>query len=240
MDSKNWWKVSTGAILIGVACTACSIVLLTNDNAVKENGECQTTVPSQCITSVDNALTQESVTTGSKPVGTTSALSTTTTSTTSSTTTTTTTTTMVETVLTTEPPQEVTEMEIVQTEVQEPVAYGSYNDYITDYEHVLLCNLVANEYGSDTHGYGGPPVTLYERACVVAVVMNRVSDAGYPNTIEGVVIQPRQFTGYYACSYYWDNVTQNVRDSVDYYFSHQDEFPYYLSFYGDGAYNHFS
>lgn len=138
------------------------------------------------------------------------------------------------------PPQEVMETEIVQTEIQEPVAYGSYNDYISDYEHVLLCNLVANEYGSDTHGYGGPPVTPYERACVVAVVMNRVGDAGYPNTIEGVVTQPRQFTGYYACSYYWDTVTQNVRDGVDYYFSHQDEFPYYLSFYGDGAYNHFS
>ena len=145
---------------------------------------------------------------------------------------------MVENVLTTETPQEVTE--IVQTEIQEPVAYDSYNDYITDYEHVLLCNLVAHEYGSDTHGIGGPPVTLYERACVVAVVMNRVSDAGYPNTIEGVVTQRDQFTGYYASPYYWNNVTQNVRDGVDYYFAHQDEFPYYLSFYGDGAYNHFS
>jgi hypothetical protein len=147
---------------------------------------------------------------------------------------------MAETVLTTEPPQELTETEIVQTEIQEPVAYGSYNDYITDYEHILLCNLVAHEYGSDTHGYGGPPVTLYERACVIAVVMNRVNDTGYPNTIEGVVTQRDQFSGYYASAYYWDNVTQNVHDSVDYYFSHQDEFPYYLSFYGDGAYNYFS
>jgi hypothetical protein len=221
-----------------IACIACGITILAN-KTTKENAACQTTMPSQCTTSVGSALTQESVTTGSKPAGTTSAHSTTTTSTTT-TTTTSTTTTMVETVLTTEPPQEMTETEIVQTEYQEPVAYGSYNDYITDYEYVLLCNLVANEYGSDTHGYGGPPVTPYERACVVSVVMNRVSDAGYPNTIEGVVTQPCQFTGYYACPYYWDTVTQNVRDGVDYYFAHQDEFPYYLSFYGDGAYNHFS
>lgn len=132
----------------------------------------------------------------------------------------------------TEPPQELTETEIVQTEYQEPVAYGSYNDYITDYEHILLANCVANEYGSDW-------VSVYDKACVVAVVMNRVNSDRWPNTIESVLVQPDQFTGYWACGYYWDKTTQSCKNAVDYYFSHPDEFPYYTGFWGDGTYNHF-
>lgn len=229
-NSNYWFRATIGAIALGLAGSGVCALLIFGTTGYAEKEEIA------CTTSASSVLMQETVKTGSELVGTTSAYSTTTTTTT----TTTMTTTMVETVLTTEPPQEVTEMTIAQTEYQEPVAYDSYNDYITDYEHVLLCNLVAHEYGSDTHGIGGPPVTLYERACVIAVVMNRVNDTSYPNTIEGVVTQRSQFSGYCVSSYYWDTVTQNVLDSVDYYFSHQDEFPYYLSFYGDGAYNHFS
>lgn len=125
----------------------------------------------------------------------------------------------------------------VEQPAEQPVATSGLP--ITDYERTLLRNVVAREYGSNNHGYGGPPVTLYERACVVAVVMNRVNSPSYPNTIEGVLTQPYQFSGYYACNYEWSNVTQSVRDSVDYYFAHQSEFPYYMGFWGDGAYNHF-
>ena len=110
---------------------------------------------------------------------------------------------------------------------------------ITDYERTLLRNVVASEYGSDTHGYGGAPVTPYERACVVAVVMNRVNDPRYPNTIEGVLTQPNQFSGYWACNYEWNTVTNNVRDGVDYYFEHPEEFGSWTGFYGDGRYNYF-
>lgn len=131
-----------------------------------------------------------------------------------------------------EPLQELTETEIISTEIQEPVTYGSYNDYITDYEHILLANCVANEYGSDW-------VSVYDKACVVAVVINRVNSDRWPNTIEGVLTQPDQFTGYWTCGYYWDKTTQSCKDAVDYYFSHQDEFPYYTGFWGDGTYNHF-
>ena len=110
---------------------------------------------------------------------------------------------------------------------------------ISDYERTLLRNVVASEYGSDTHGYGGAPVTPYERACVVAVVMNRVNDSRYPNTIEGVLTQPNQFSGYWACNYEWNTVTNNVRDGVDYYFEHPEEFGSWTGFYGDGRYNYF-
>ena len=103
---------------------------------------------------------------------------------------------------------------------------------ITDYERTLLRNVVAHEYGSNW-------VSTYEKAKVVAVVMNRVYSPKYPNTIESVLTQPDQFTGYWACSYEWSSVTQSCRDAVDYYFAHPDEFGAWLGFWGDGTYNHF-
>ena len=103
---------------------------------------------------------------------------------------------------------------------------------ISDYEHTLLCNVVAREYGSDW-------VSVYDKACVVATVMNRVNSPQFPNTIEGVLTQPNQFSGYYACNYEWSNVTDSVRESVDYYFNHQNEFGNYLYFYGNGTQNFF-
>ena len=117
----------------------------------------------------------------------------------------------------------------------EYIAVGmSYNNNapITDYERILLNNVVANEYGSDW-------VSVPEKAKVVAVVMNRVNSGSYPNTIEGVLTQPSQFSGYYACNYEWSSVTPSVREAVDYYFAHQDEFGGYTGFWGDGYSNHF-
>lgn len=104
---------------------------------------------------------------------------------------------------------------------------------ITDYEVILLRNVVANEYGSDW-------VSIPEKAKVVAVVMNRVNSPLFPNTIEGVLMQPQQFTGYWACNYEWSTVTQSVRDAVDYYFANPAEFGNWLYFYGDGYSNYFS
>lgn len=103
---------------------------------------------------------------------------------------------------------------------------------ITDYERTLLRNVVAREYGSDW-------VAVSEKAKVVAVVMNRVNDPRYPNTIEGVLTQPYQFSGYYACGYEWSNVTDSVREAVDYYFAHPEEFGSWTGFWGDGYSNHF-
>ena len=108
----------------------------------------------------------------------------------------------------------------------------SNNTPITDYERILLNNVVANEYGSDW-------VSVPEKAKVVAVVMNRVNSGSYPNTIEDVLTQRDQFSGYYACNYEWSSVTPSVREAVDYYFEHQDEFGSYTGFWGDGTYNHF-
>lgn len=102
----------------------------------------------------------------------------------------------------------------------------TYDDY------VLLCNLVAREYGSDW-------VPVEEKAKVVATVMNRVNSDIFPNTIYEVVTQPNQFSGYVAYYDFTSNVTSSVKEAVDYYFAHPDEFGSYLYFYGDGTYNHF-
>lgn len=102
----------------------------------------------------------------------------------------------------------------------------TYDDY------VLLCNLVAREYGSDW-------VPVEEKAKVVATVMNRVNSSMFPNTIYEVVTQPNQFSGYVAYYDFTSNVTSSVKEAVDYYFAHPDEFGSYLYFYGDGTYNHF-
>ena len=104
---------------------------------------------------------------------------------------------------------------------------------ITEDERILLCNLVGREYGSDY-------VPVSEKAKVVATVMNRVKSPDFPDTIYGVVTQKGQFTGYVPYSYYTDKVTESVKESVEYYFSHSDEFGNYLYFYGDGKWNYFS
>ena len=118
-----------------------------------------------------------------------------------------------------------------------PVSNG-YNslNYITEEERIYLCNTVGTEYGSDW-------VPIYDKACVVATVMNRVHDGGWtnglPSTVYNVLTAPYQYNPAYAVPYYRSNVTQSCIDAVEYYFSHQGDFPHYTSFWGDGRYNYF-
>ena len=186
----------------------------------------------------DKSLVQPTTTTEVSTTCTTSTtMSTTTTSTTSSTTTSTTTT---ELMTIAEVPTTTVQVNTVQIEPEPTTAWVEPNPLeqtytelpISDYERILLNNVVAREYGSDW-------VNIYDKACVVATVMNRVNSPQFPNTIEEVLTQPYQFSGYYACNYEWSNVTDSVRESVDYYFNHQDEFGNYLYFYGDGTRNYF-
>ena len=127
----------------------------------------------------------------------------------------------------------------VEPAPQTPVvtASGSALDYVTELEYIYLCNTVGHEYGSDI-------VSIYDKACVVATVMNRVRDGGWtnglPSTIYNVLTAPYQFNPSYATGYYHSCVTQSCKDAVNYYFAHQNEFPHYTSFWGDGRYNHFS
>jgi hypothetical protein len=163
----------------------------------------------------------------------------------------TTTTTEVTALTTTEPVTVTTQIIVTEPEVvpeptepyvPEPAVADTSTDSglpISEYERVLLCNVVANEYGSDW-------VSVYDKACVVATIMNRVADSQFPSTIEGVLTQPYQFSGYWCSSSYYPTVTQSCIDAVNYYFEHSSEFPYYLYFDGghyaadgSGPYNYF-
>jgi len=111
-------------------------------------------------------------------------------------------------------------------------------NYITETERIMLCNVVGGEYGSDW-------VSQYDKACVVAVVMNRYYDGGWQgygrdNTIYNVITAPGQFASYYANSSYNSNVTDSCISAVEYYFENQSMFPHYTKFYGDGSKNYFS
>lgn len=103
---------------------------------------------------------------------------------------------------------------------------------ITEYERILLCNIVANEAGSDW-------ISIYDKACVVACVVNRINDSRFPNSIEEVLTQPYQFSGYYASDCYYPTVTDACIQAVDYYFEHSNEFGDYLYFEGNGTNNVF-
>ena len=129
----------------------------------------------------------------------------------------------------------VSEYAAQQTTVNNGGGYYSLN-FITEDERVYLCNTVGTEYGSDW-------VSLYDKACVVATIMNRVHDGGWsngnPSTVYNVLTAPYQYNPNYAVPYYRSNVTQSCIDAVEYYFEHQETFPHYTSFCGDGTYNYF-
>ena len=67
---------------------------------------------------------------------------------------------------------------------------------ITKQEWTLIANVVSHEAGSKWIGE-------YERACIVAAIMNRVKDPRFPNTIDAVLHQPYQFFNvpYYRVDY---------------------------------------
>lgn len=112
--------------------------------------------------------------------------------------------------------------------------YHSSLNYITETERVMLCNIVAGEYGSDW-------VPLFDKALVVEVVMNRVYDGIWGGSdIYSVLTAPYQFDGYYASDWYIPQVTDSCVAAVDYYFENLWLFNQgYRSFYGDGTWNYF-
>lgn len=127
-------------------------------------------------------------------------------------------------------------MEII-TQYNEPapvVAVSSTG--ISDGDYTLLCKIVASEYGG--------MASVYERAKIVASVMNMVNDSRWPNNVEGVLDQtcaPWGFNKYndYFCggSVHYSTMS----DAVDYYFNHPQEFANWTcnQWWGDGVYNHF-
>lgn len=235
------------AAIVGVGPVVALMDTGTKTSGTLEDLACTTSVENVSETAASTASTTTAVTvtsacTSSKKVthstttSTSTSSSTTTTSTTSSTssstTTTTTTTTTAATTLTS-----------TTTQTTATATNNDWNLPITQTEYMYLANLVGHEYGS----YWVPTA---ERAKVVAVVMNRVRDPRFPNTIYGVLTAPYQFTGWSSYGAYgYTAAVKQVPDcmaAVDYYFAHQSEFPNWLYFDGchyaadgSGPYNYF-
>lgn len=119
---------------------------------------------------------------------------------------------------------------------------------VTDYEYIMLCNLVAGEYGSDC-------VSTYDKGAVVATVIHRLWEGtrwtgGAPASIYNVIAAPYQYDGKYLSGSYSSRVTQSCKDAVTYALNNIHDYDYYCnpdgtsiyminSFYGDGRYNWF-
>lgn len=140
--------------------------------------------------------------------------------------------------------EEPTESEWVEEETYTP----STAIQVTDYEYIILCNLVAGEYGSDW-------VSDYDKGAVVATVIHRMWEGtrwtnGADPTIYNVIAAPYQYDGKYLSYGYSDKVTESCKNAVTYALNNIGEYDYYTnpdgttvyminSFYGDGTYNWF-
>lgn len=107
---------------------------------------------------------------------------------------------------------------------------------ISDSDYILLCKIVASEYGGMAN--------VYERAKIVASVMNQVKDPGFPNTVEAALDRscaPWGFNKY--AEYFCGNSVHysSMSDAVDYYLNNPDLFANWTcnSWWGDGTWNHF-
>lgn len=105
---------------------------------------------------------------------------------------------------------------------------GYYN--LSVFEISILEKLVSCEYGADW-------VSVEEKSKIVAGVMNRVKDERFPNTIYEVIVQPGQFTGFDPYGEYY--MSDSIRESVKYYFEHENEYGIFNSWWGDGYTNYF-
>lgn len=107
---------------------------------------------------------------------------------------------------------------------------------ISDSDYNLLCKIVASEYGG--------MADVYERAKIVASVMNQVKDPRFPNTVEAALDRscaPWGFNKY--AEYFCGNSVHysSMSDAVDYYLNNPDLFANWTcnSWWGDGTWNHF-
>ena len=122
------------------------------------------------------------------------------------------------------------------------IEYSEYNgettsdNYLTDYEYIMLCNAVAYEAGSDW-------IPTSEKAKVAEVIMNRVTSSDFPDTIYDVLTQEGQFVGvwnYVTLTDYSYKVTEDVKSAVNMALESGYTNHGYLFFEGDGTQNYFT
>lgn len=121
-------------------------------------------------------------------------------------------------------------------EIVNPYVSNATAPVVSDYDYTLLCKIVASEYG------GMPDV--YERAKIVASVMNMVNDSRWPGSVETVLDQTCAPWGFNKYSDYFCGGSIHysaMADAVDYYLNNPDTFAGWTcnQWWGDGKYNHF-
>lgn len=139
-------------------------------------------------------------------------------------------------------PEVIYESEEIVIEENYDIEYSEYNgettsdNYLTDYEYIMLCNAVAYEAGSDW-------IPTSEKAKVAEVIMNRVASPDFPNTIYDVLTQEGQFVGvwsYVTLTDYSYKVTEDVKSAVNMALESGYTNHGYLFFEGDGTQNYFT
>ena len=190
--------------------------------------ESSTTTADGTTTTTESSIITTTTSTLAAPVTETSSTSTTTTTTITKATTTKATTTTVEATTTT------TEAISTSTEIENPSTIT-----ITEDERVLLCKLIANEYGGMKN--------VIERAKIVAAIFNQVERSG--NSITTCIYRSCVPWGFNPNKeYYCGGVHYStMNDAIDYYLANGtagfDSIGYWIdgadSWRGNGTYNHF-
>lgn len=106
---------------------------------------------------------------------------------------------------------------------------------VSNLDYILLCNCVGQEAGSNE-------IATADKAKVAEVILNRVHSKYWPNTIQEVITQDRQFTGcwnYANLNDFSGKVTEDVKAAVDMALSPDYDNHGYTSFHGDGYQNYF-
>jgi spore germination cell wall hydrolase CwlJ-like protein len=150
----------------------------------------------------------------------------------------TTTATTTESTTTTKMPAEVTTAEVIPAteavtdliEVQ-PVIESALP--ISEQDRILIGNVISHEAGSAW-------ISEYERVCIVAAIMNRVTDSRFPDTVDGVLHQSGQFFDVPYCRVDYSGIGfEPIDRAIDAYFNGEYNCGNINSWSGDGSHNYF-
>lgn len=104
---------------------------------------------------------------------------------------------------------------------------------LSEQDYILIANVVSHEAGSSW-------ISTYERAQIVAAIMNRVADTRFPNTVDGVVHQPGQMfdVPYYRVDYSGIGY-EPIDEAIALYFSSPSDYGSINCWCGNGTNNYF-
>lgn len=104
---------------------------------------------------------------------------------------------------------------------------------LSEQDYILIANVVSHEAGSSW-------ISTYERAQIVAAIMNRVADSRFPDTVDGVVHQPGQmFDVPYERIDYSGIGYEPIDEAIALYFSSPSDYGSINCWCGNGTNNYF-